>query len=87
MRPSKFTDEEIVQALRQVRAGTPAVQVCRTLGITQTTFYRWRKKYEHAEGGELRELALLREENRKLRQIVAHLLLDSRRGTEIRRRK
>jgi len=46
MRPSKFTEDQIVQALGQVKAGTPAVQVCRKLGITQTTFYRWRKKYE-----------------------------------------
>ena len=56
MRPSKFTEPQIVQALRQVKAGTPAVQVCRKLGITQTTFYRWRNKYEGAAVGEVREV-------------------------------
>ncbi|MHB1862018.1 MAG: transposase [Gemmatimonadaceae bacterium] len=76
MRPSKFTDEQIVQALRQVRAGTPAVQVCRKLGVTQTTFYRWRRKYEGAAANELRDVRALREENQKLKQIVANLVLE-----------
>ena len=76
MRPSKFTDDQIVQALRQVRAGTPAVQVCRKLGITQTTFYRWRNKYDSDAVGELREVRELRDENQKLKQIVANLMLE-----------
>ena len=84
MRPSKFTEAEIKQALRQVRAGTHAVDVCRKLGITQTTFYRWRRKYEIADGADARELTELREENQKLRQIVADLLLAAR-GTSTRR--
>jgi putative transposase len=76
MRPSKFTEEQIVQALRQVKAGAPAVQVCRKLGITQTTFYRWRNKYDVVAVSELREVRTLREENHKLREIVANLLLE-----------
>ena len=76
MRPSKFTDDQIVQALRQVKAGTPAVQVCRKLGITQTTFYRWRNKYDSDAVGELREVRELRDENQKLKQIVANLMLE-----------
>lgn len=76
MRPSKFTEEEIALALRQVRAGTPAVQVCRKLGITQTTFYRWRKKYDGSAVKDLREARHLRDENQKLKQIVANLLLE-----------
>lgn len=76
MRPSKFTDDQIVQALRQVKAGTPAVQVCRRLGITQTTFYRWRNKYDSDAVGELREVRELRDENQKLKQIVANLMLE-----------
>jgi putative transposase len=76
MRPSRFTEDQIVLALRQVKAGTPAVEVCRKLGITQTTFYRWRNKYEGAAVGEVREVRELRNENQKLRQIVADLLLD-----------
>ena len=76
MRPSKFTEDQIVQALRQVKAGTPAVQVCRRLGITQTTFYRWRNKYDSDAVGELREVRELRDENQKLKQIVANLMLE-----------
>jgi putative transposase len=76
MRPSRFTEDQIVQALRQVKAGTPAVQVCRKLGITQTTFYRWRNKYDSDAVGELREVRELRDENQKLKQIVANLMLE-----------
>lgn len=86
MRPSKFTEDQIVQALRQVKAGTPAVQVCRKLGITETTFYRWRGKYEGATKSESRELREVRDENQKLKQIVANLLLDKQ-GTDFLRKK
>ena len=87
MRPSKFTEVEIVNALRQVREGTPAVQMCRKLGITQTTFYRWRNKYDCVGVAELREMRTLRDENQKLRQIVANLLLDKQRLAEVRGRR
>ena len=76
MRPSRFTDAEILQALAQVKAGTPALHVCRALGITQTTFYRWRAKYDGAAVVVLREVRDLRDENLKLKQIVANLLLE-----------
>ena len=82
MRPSKFTEHQIVQALGQVRAGTPAVQVCRKLGITQTTFYRWRKKYDGVAVTASREVHELRDENQKLKQIVANLLLDQHGSTD-----
>ncbi len=82
MRPSKFTEEQIVQALRLVKGGTPAVQVCRKLGITETTFYRWRRKYEGAGSGEPRTVRALREENQKLKQIVANLLLEKHESPE-----
>lgn len=86
MRPSKFTEDQIVQALRQVKAGTSAVQVCRKLGITETTFYRWRNKYEGATKGASGELHELRDENQKLKQIVANLLLNKQ-GTDFLRKK
>jgi putative transposase len=75
-RPSRFTVKEISQALRDVEEGTSAVQVCRKLGITQTTFYRWRKKFAPAAIGGQREVERLRAENQKLKQIVANLLLE-----------
>ena len=76
MRPSRLTEEQITQALRQVRAGTPAAHVCREMGITQTTFYRWRKKYEGAPVTDVRGAPELLAENKRLKEIVADLLLD-----------
>jgi putative transposase len=87
MRPSKFTKGQIMQALRQVKAGTPAVQVCRRLGITETTFYRWRARYDGATASESREVLELRNENQKLKQIVANLLLDKEGSTDFLRKK
>jgi putative transposase len=76
MKRSKFTEEQITYALRQVEAGTPATQVCRELGITEQTFYSWRRKYAGMGVAELRRLRQLEEENRKLKQLVADLTLD-----------
>jgi putative transposase len=76
MRPTKFTEEQIVSALRQAEAGTPVIDICRKMEITETTFYRWRKKYQGLGVSELRELRQLRDENRKLKQLVADLTLD-----------
>lgn len=79
MRPSKFNEEQIVDALRQVKGGMPAIEMCRTLGITQTTFYRWRNRYDCIATGDVRELRELRDENQKLKEIVANLMLDKQR--------
>jgi len=87
MRPSKFTKDQIEQALQQVKAGTPAVQVCRKLGITETTFYRWRNKYDGVTVNASREVRLLRDENQKLKQIVTNLLLDKEGSTDFLRKK
>ncbi len=50
-----FTDEQIAAALRQAEGGTPVIDVCRRLGVTETTFYRWRKPYQGVSSVELRE--------------------------------
>jgi putative transposase len=47
MKRSKFSEEQIAYALRQVEAGTPASDVCRQLGVSEATFYPWKKKYAH----------------------------------------
>jgi putative transposase len=76
MRKSRFTPEQILQALRQAESGTPVVEICRKLGVTETTFYHWEKQYGGLDTSELRGLRQLREENRRLKQLVADLTLD-----------
>ncbi len=70
-----FTEEQIVYALRQAEAGTPVLEVCRKLGVTEQTFYRWKRKFAGLGVAELRRLRQLEEENHKLKQLVADLTL------------
>src|SRR5438105_1289052 len=76
MRKSKYTEEQIAMALRQADAGTAVADICRKLQVTETTFYRWKKKLGGLGVPELRDLRQLRDENRKLKQVVADLTLD-----------
>ena len=76
MRSSKFTDEQIAFALRQTETGTPVKEVIRKMGITEQTFYRWKKKYGGMMPSDLRRLRQLEEENRQLKKLVADLSLD-----------
>lgn len=76
MKKSKFTEEQIAFALRQSETGTTVAEVCRKMGISDATFYNWKKKYGGLGVAELRRLRQLEEENRKLRQLVADLSLD-----------
>lgn len=72
----RYTDEQIAYALRQAEAGTKVAELCRQMGVSQQTFYSWRRKYAGMGVAELRELRQLRQENRKLKQLVADLSLD-----------
>lgn len=76
MKRSKFSEEQIAFALRQAESGTPASDVCRQLGVSEATFYIWRKKYAHLGVSELRRLRQLEEENNRLKRVVADLTLD-----------
>ncbi len=83
MRKSKFTDEQIAYALHQAEVGTAPPEICRKLGISEQTFYRWKKKYGGLGVSELRELKQLREENRRLKRMVADLSLDKQMLREV----
>jgi putative transposase len=87
MKRSRFSDEQIAYALRQAESGTAVADVCRQLGISDATFYVWKKKYGSLGATELRELRLLREENAKLKRLVADLTLDKHILGEIVRKK
>jgi putative transposase len=76
MRKARFSEGQITYALKQDESGKPVGEVCRQLGVSEQSFYRWKRKYEGmgvAEPGRLRQLE---EENRKLKKIVADLTLD-----------
>src|SRR5919199_910224 len=76
IRRSRFTEQQIVAALRQAESGTPVVEVCRKLGFTEQTFYRWKRKFAGMGVAELRRLREVEKENRRLKQLVADLTLD-----------
>ena len=76
MKKSKFTDEQIAFALRQAETGTKVNEVCRKMGISEATFYNWKKKFGGLGISELRRLKQLEEENRQLKKLVADLSLD-----------
>lgn len=76
MKKSKFTEAQIVFAIKQSETGVAVAEICRKMGITDATFYNWKKKYGGLGISELRELRQLKEENNKLKQIVADLSLD-----------
>ena len=78
MTRKRFTEEQIAFALRQAEAGTPVAEIIRKLGVSEQTFYRWKRKYAGLGVAELRRLKLLEEENRKLKQLVADLSLDKK---------
>ena len=76
MKKSKFTEEQIAFALRQAESGTRVAEVCRKMGISEQTYFRWKKKYGGLGVAELRRLRQLEEEIRQLKRLVAVLTLD-----------
>jgi putative transposase len=87
MRKSEFTQEQIAFALRQAESGTSVDEICRKLGVTQATFYRWKKKFGGMGVSEVRRLRQLEDEVRRLKQLVADLSLDKHMLQEIVRKK
>lgn len=76
MKKSRFTEEQIAYALRQAETGTSVAEVIHKMGISEHTFYRWKKQYAGMGVAELRRLRQLEEENAKLKRLVADLSLD-----------
>ncbi len=84
---SKFSEEQIVYALRQAESGPPIGNLCRQYGIADQTFYAWKMKYAHLGVTELRRLRQLEEENSRLKRLVADLSLDKHMLSEALRQK
>ena len=76
MKKSRYTEEQIAYVLRQAESGTPVSDVCRGMGISEATFYVWKKKYASMGVTELRRLRQLEDENSRLKRVVADLTLD-----------
>ena len=77
MKRKRYTEEQIIQTLKQHEAGTPVKQLIRQAGISEQTFYRWKNKFGGMEVSDAKRLKALEEENRRLKTMVADLMLDN----------
>ena len=87
MKKSKFSEEQTAFGLREVEGGRPVADVCRQLGISEATFYVWKKKFGHLGVSEVRRLRQVEDENGRLKRLVADLTLDKHMLAEALRKK
>jgi putative transposase len=87
MKTSRFSDQQIAFVLRQAEEGTAVAEVCRKAGISEATYYVWRKKFDGLMPSEMKRLKQLEEENGKLKRIVADLALDKEMLQDVIKRK
>lgn len=87
MKKSRFTESQVALALRQADEGVAVGEICRKLGISEQTYYRWRKKYGGLMPSEMKRLRQLEEENQRLKKLVADLALDKEMLQEVVRKK
>ena len=77
MKPSRFTEEQIIGILREHEAGSATADVCRKHGVSSATFYKWKAKYGGLEVSEAKRLRTLEDENRRLKKLLAETMLDN----------
>jgi putative transposase len=87
MKASKFSESQIAFVLRQGEEGTSVEEICRKAGISQATYYNWKKKYGGLMPSEMKRLRQLEEENSRLKRIVADLSLDKEMLQDVIKRK
>ena len=87
MKRKLYTDEQVAFALRQAEAGTAVAEVCRKIGVSEATFFRWKKRFAGMGVAEIRRLKQLEDENAKLKRLVADLALDKTMLQDVLRRK
>ena len=87
MKQKRYTDEQIAFALRQAEGGTAIAEICRKLGVSEPTFFRWKKQFAGMGTVEIRRLKQLEEENAKLKRLVADLSLDKTMLQDVLRKK
>jgi len=83
MKRSKYTDEQIAHAIQQSRLGVPVAEILRKYGVSQATFYAWKRRFGALEASEIKQLRQLEDENRRLKGLVADLSLDKRMLQEV----
>jgi putative transposase len=87
MKRKRFSEEQIAFALRQAESGTTIEEICRKLGVSEPTFYRWKKVYAGMGVSEIRRLKQLEDENTRLKRVVADLTLDKAMLQDVLRKK
>lgn len=87
MKKTRYTEEQIAFALKQAETGTRVEEMCRKMGISEATFYNWKKKFGGMGVTELRRLRQLEDENQRLKRLVADLSLDKEMLQDVIRKK
>jgi putative transposase len=77
MKPSRFTEEQIIGILREQEAGAKTVDVCRKHGVSGATFYKWKAKYGGLDVSDAKRMKALEDENAKLKRLLAEAMLDN----------